>query len=172
MTRMYCLDHLWFTICYLQMLNTWSLKSWVAHTTCTTCELMGFISSDQFLCKVYTKLLMKKRFEGFEGCGALLLWSSLSMLCNCEKPIKTLEHGGHQQSNAHMLHSSQHDCGRCGQCQRTSRHFLGLIENNMPTFRGLTFNELMAKTIDIHYTLTGDLIQHLWEQEGLSNQIL
>lgn len=45
--------------------------------------------------------------------------------------------------------------------------FVGLVDENVPFHRGLSFKELMTYTIDIknkdiHYNLRDDLIEYLW----------
>ena len=52
---------------------------------------------------------------------------------------------------------------------------LGLIDENVPLCRSLLFEALMNDTVDIenedlHYSLRGDLIEHLWALKGTNTQ--
>jgi hypothetical protein len=52
----------------------------------------------------------------------------------------------------------------------------GLVDENVPLRRGLSFEALMNHTVeieneDLHYSLRGDLIEHLWAFKGANTQI-
>jgi hypothetical protein len=52
----------------------------------------------------------------------------------------------------------------------------GLVDENVPLCRGLSFEALMNHTVeieneDLHYSLRGDLIEHLWAFKGANTQI-